>query len=49
MRGTRVEIRLGVVVRALVLVLDEKADGRAKGDTILNTGLNLDEVRLVAL
>jgi hypothetical protein len=45
----RVEVRLGVVLRALVLVLDEETNRRAKGYAVLDAGLEVDEVLLVAL
>ena len=45
----RVVVRLGVVVRALVLVLDHEADGRAERDAGLDARLDLDGVGLVAL
>jgi hypothetical protein len=48
-RGARVEVRLGVVVRALVLVVDEEADGRAEGDAVLDAGLDVDEILFVTL
>lgn len=49
MTRARVVVRLGVVVRALVLVLDEEADGSAERDASLDTRLDLDGIRLVAL
>lgn len=49
MRGTGVEVCLAVVVRTLVLVADEEAYGRAEGDAVLEAGLEMDEVLLIAL
>jgi hypothetical protein len=42
-------IRLGVVVRALVLVLDDETDGGTESDTSLDTGLDGDRVGFVTL
>lgn len=49
MARTGVEIRLAVVVRALVFVLDEEADGGSEGDAVFEAGLEVDEVFFVAL
>lgn len=49
MTRPRVEIRLGVIVRTLVLVLDKKTDGRAQGHTMLNTRLEVDKIFFVPL
>lgn len=46
-RGARVEVGLGVVVGALVLVADLEGDRRAEGDTVLDTGVDDDKVLLV--
>jgi hypothetical protein len=48
-RRPRVEVGLGVVVRALVLVADQEADRCAERDAVLDTRLNRDLVELVAL
>lgn len=45
----RVEVGLGVVMRALILVLYKKADGCSKGDAVLDPGLQMNEIFLVAL
>jgi hypothetical protein len=47
-RGTRVEVGLGVVVGALVLVADLERDWCAKGDTVLNTRVDDYKILLVA-
>jgi hypothetical protein len=44
MRGTGVQVGLGVVVWPLVFVLDVEPDGGAKGDALLDAGLDLDQV-----
>lgn len=49
MGGTRVEVSLGVVVRALVFVEDEEGEGGAEGDAVFGAGLDLDLVGFVAL
>lgn len=49
MRRTGEQIGLGVVVRTLILVLDQKTDGSAESNTVLNAGLNEDLVLLVTL
>lgn len=49
MRRPRVEVGLGVVVRALVLVADEEADRCAERDAVLDARLDRDLVVLVAL
>jgi hypothetical protein len=49
MRGTRVQVGLGVVVWPLVFVLDVEPDGGAKGDALLDAGLDLDQVGFVSL
>lgn len=47
--GAGVEVRLGVVLRPLVLVADEQADGRPEGDTVLDAGLEMHEVLFISL
>lgn len=49
MAGSRVVVRLGVVVRALVLVADEEADGSTESHACLDTRLDLDGVGFIAL
>lgn len=49
MTGTGVVVRLGVIVRALVLVADEEADGSTKGHSSLDTRLQSALVGLVTL
>jgi len=44
-----VEVGFGIVVRALVLVLDKQADWSSKGDSMLDTRLKLDEIFFVTL
>lgn len=44
-----VQVRLGVVVRALVLVANEEADGCAERDAVLDSGLDRNLVVLVSL
>lgn len=44
-----VEVSLGVVVRALVFVLDSEADGGAERHTELGARLDADGVRFVSL
>jgi hypothetical protein len=48
-RRTRVEVRLDVVVWALIFVVNKKADGRSQGDAVFRSGLDVDEVVLVSL
>ena len=48
MRRAGVEVGLGVIMRALVLVLDEETNRCAEGDTVLGTGLDLNSVELGA-
>lgn len=40
--GARIQVRFGVIVRALVLVLDEEGDGRAERNAMFNARLKLD-------
>jgi hypothetical protein len=47
--GARVEVGFGVVVRALIFVLDEKPYGSSESDTMLSARLKLDEIFLVPL
>jgi hypothetical protein len=47
--GARVVVGFGVVVRALVLVADEEADGSTERDAGLDAGLDLDGIGFVAL
>jgi hypothetical protein len=47
--GTRVVVRLGVIVRALILVADEEADGCTEGHFSLDTRLQSALVGLVTL
>jgi hypothetical protein len=49
MARARVEIGLGIVVRSLVLVLDEQTDRRAECYAMLDTRLELYEIFFVAL
>lgn len=49
MARARVEVRLGVVVRPLVLVSDVEPDGRPERHAVLDPGLQLDRVLLVPL
>lgn len=48
-RRAGVQVRLGVVMRTLVLVLHEEADRGSEGNTVLDTGLDVDEILLVPL
>lgn len=48
-RRTGEEISLGVVVRSLVLVVNEESDRRAESDTMLGTRLDVDRVELGSL
>jgi hypothetical protein len=45
----RVEIGLGVIVRSLILILDEETDRCSKGDTLFSARLQLYKVLLVPL
>lgn len=47
--GAGVEVRLRVVLRPLVLVADEQADGGPEGDTVLDAGLEVHEVLFISL
>jgi hypothetical protein len=47
--GAGIEVRFGVVVRALVLVFDEEGDGGAEGDAVLGSRLEVDCVFFIAL
>lgn len=49
MTGSRVQVRLGIVMRSLILVVDEETDGRSERDAILGSRLDVDEVVLVSL
>lgn len=42
-------IRLGVIVRALILVADEESNGSTKGHSSLDTGLQSALIGLVTL
>lgn len=44
MRGTRIEIRLRVIVGTLVFVLDEQRYGCPQGHAMLQARLEVDEV-----
>ena len=44
-----VDIYLGIIPGALIFVLDEEANGCAKRDTVLKTGLELNEVLFITL
>jgi hypothetical protein len=44
-----VEIGLRVIMRALILVLDEKSNGCSEGNIVFNAGLQVDKVLLVSL
>jgi hypothetical protein len=47
--GPRIEIGFGVIVRPLILVLDEKGNRSSKSDSMLETRLKMDKVLLVSL
>lgn len=49
MTRTRVKVGLCVVVRSLIFVVDEETDGCSKGDSVLGTGLNVDEIVFISL
>lgn len=44
-----VEISLGIIMRALILVLDEESNRRAQCHAVLNTRLEVNEILLVTL
>ena len=47
--GAGVEVGFGIVVRALIFVLDKKTDGSSKSDAMLSARLKLDEILFVPL
>ena len=47
--GPGVEIGLSVIVRPLVLILDEEANGGSESDPVLCARLNLHEIFLISL
>lgn len=49
MARPRVEVGLGIVVRALIFVLDKETNGCAQGDAMFDTRLDVDEILLVSL
>ena len=49
MAGSRVEICLGVVLWTVIFVLDKETDRCAKSDTLLDSGLNVDQILLITL
>lgn len=47
--GTRVQVSFGIVMRSLILVLNEQSNRGSEGNAMLGPGLDLDEVLLVSL
>ena len=43
-----VQVRLAVIVRTLVLILNEHANRRTQGDVVLNSGLDVNGIFFVS-
>ena len=44
MRRSGEEISLGIIVRSVIFVVDQKPDGCTEGDTVFGTRLNMDGI-----
>ena len=47
--GTRVQVGFGIVMRSLILVLNEQSNRGSEGNAMLSPGLDLNKVLLVSL